>query len=120
MIGRLPRNLQRSLQGLLEPSARSDSGQNRGGFSEQTHGRAGYLAVVGGEVIVAAVDQTILTTAGVLSGWISTIVSVSAPLMGPDRMVDWVIGTRFLAKWVSGPSRAAISWRATSHVPGVS
>jgi hypothetical protein len=48
MIGRLPRNLQRSLQGLLEPSARSDSGQSRGGFSEQTHGRAGYLAVVGG------------------------------------------------------------------------
>jgi hypothetical protein len=34
--------------GRLEPSARSDSGQSRGGFSEQTHGRAGYLAVVGG------------------------------------------------------------------------
>jgi hypothetical protein len=31
-----------------EPSARSDSGQSRGGFSEQTHARAGNLAVVGG------------------------------------------------------------------------
>jgi hypothetical protein len=48
MIGRLPRNLLRSLQGLSEPSARSDSGQSRGGFSEQTHGRAGYFEVVGG------------------------------------------------------------------------
>jgi len=65
-------------------------------------------------VIVAAVGQTILTTAGMLSGWITSIVSVSAPLMGPeDRMVDWVTGTRFLAKWVPGPSGAAISWRAT-------
>ena len=68
-------------------------------------------------VIVAAVGQTILTTAGMLSGWITSIVSVSAPLMGPeDRMVDWVTGTRFLDKWVSGPSGAAISWRATSLV----
>jgi len=33
-----------------------------------------------------------------------------------ERMVDWVIGTRFLAKWVSGPSGAAIFWRATSLV----
>jgi hypothetical protein len=65
-----------------------------------------------GVVIVAAVGQAILTTAGMLSGRISAIVSVSAPLMGPeDGMVDWVTGTRFLAKWVSGPSRAAISWR---------
>jgi hypothetical protein len=64
-------------------------------------------------VIVADVGQTILTTAGVLSGWISSIVSVSAPLMWPeDRMVDWVTGTRFLDKWVSGPSGAAIFWRA--------
>ena len=66
-------------------------------------------------VIVAAVGQTILTTAGLLSGWISSIVSVSAPLM-EDRMVDWVTGTRFLDKWVSGPSGAAIFWRATSSV----
>jgi hypothetical protein len=44
-------------------------------------------------VIVAAVGQTILTTAGMLSGWITWIVSVSAPLMGPeDRMVDWSLG----------------------------
>ena len=68
-------------------------------------------------VIVAAVGQTILTTAGMLSGWITSIVSVSAPLMGPeDRMVDWVTGTRFLAKWVPGPSGAAISRRATTHL----
>ena len=61
-------------------------------------------------MIVAAVGQTILTTAGMLSGWIASIVSASAPLMGPDdRMVDWVTGTRFLDKWVSGPSGAAIS-----------
>jgi hypothetical protein len=47
-----------------------------------------------------------------LSGWMSWIVSVSAALMGPeDRMVDWVIGTRFLGKWVSGPSGAAIFYR---------
>ena len=53
-------------------------------------------------VIVVAVGQTILTTAGMLSGRISAIVSVSASLMVPeDRMVDWVTGTRFLAKWVS-------------------
>jgi hypothetical protein len=32
----------------LEPSARSDSGQIRGGFSEQAHGRAGYLEVADG------------------------------------------------------------------------
>jgi hypothetical protein len=33
-----------------------------------------------------------------LSGWMSSIVSVSAPLTGPeDKMVDWVTGTRFLA-----------------------
>src|SRR5215203_5698295 len=32
----------------LESAARSDSGQSRGGFSEQTHGRTGYLEVVGG------------------------------------------------------------------------
>jgi hypothetical protein len=31
-------------------------------------------------------------------------------------MVDWVTGTRFLAKWVSGPSGAVISGRATSLV----
>jgi hypothetical protein len=66
-------------------------------------------------VIVAAVGQTILTTPGMLSGWITSIVSVSAPLMGPeDRMVDWVTGTRFQDKWVAGPSGAAIFWRATS------
>jgi hypothetical protein len=29
--------------GRLEPSTRSGSGQTRGGFSEQTHGRAGYF-----------------------------------------------------------------------------
>ena len=47
-------------------------------------------------MIVAAVGQTILTTAGRLLGWIASIVSVSALLMRPeDRMVDWVIGTRF-------------------------
>jgi hypothetical protein len=47
-------------------------------------------------VIVAAVGQTIRTTAGMLSGWITSIVSVSTPSMGPeDRMVDWIIGTRF-------------------------
>jgi hypothetical protein len=34
-------------------------------------------------VIVAAVGRTILTTAGMLSGWITSIVSVSALLMGP-------------------------------------
>jgi hypothetical protein len=52
-----------------------------------------------------------------LSGRISAIVSVSASLMVPeDRMVDWVTGTRFLAKWVSGPSGAAIFWRAASLV----
>ena len=66
-------------------------------------------------MIVFAVGQTILTTAGMLSGWTSSIVSVSALLMVPeDRMVDWVTGTRFLDKWVSGPSGAAIFWRATS------
>ena len=32
----------------LEPSARSESGQIRGGFSEQTHSPAGYFEVVGG------------------------------------------------------------------------
>jgi hypothetical protein len=32
----------------LESSARADPGQSRGGFSEQTHGRAGYFEVVGG------------------------------------------------------------------------
>ena len=65
-------------------------------------------------VIVAAVGQTILTTAGLLSGWISSIVSVAAPLMGPeDRMVDWITGTRFLDK-CPRPVRAAIFWRATS------
>ena len=70
-------------------------------------------------VIVAALGQTILTTAGMLSGWISSTVSVSPPLMGPeDRMVDLATGTRFLDKWVSGPSGAAISWRATSLVWG--
>jgi hypothetical protein len=66
-------------------------------------------------VMVGAAGQTILTTAGMLSGWITSIVSVSAPLMGPeDRMVDLATGTRFLDKWVSGPSGAAIFWRATS------
>jgi hypothetical protein len=70
-------------------------------------------------VIVAAVGQTILTRAGMLSGWITSIVSVSAPFMEPeDRMVDWVTGTRFLDKWVSGPSGALIFWRATPLVPG--
>ena len=55
-------------------------------------------------MIVAVAGQTILTTAGMLCGWISSIVSVSAPLMVPeDRMVDWLTGTRFLDKWVSGP-----------------
>ena len=69
------------------------------------------------QVIVAALGQTILTTAGMLSGWISSTVSVSPPLMVPeDRMVDLATGTRFLDKWVSGPSGAAISWRATSLV----
>jgi hypothetical protein len=45
---RLPRSLQAVAPGRLEPSARSDSGQIRGGFSEQTHGPAGYFEVVGG------------------------------------------------------------------------
>ena len=68
-------------------------------------------------VIVVAVGQTILTTAGMLSGRISAIVSVSASLMVPeDRMVDLATGTRFLDKWVSGPSGAAIFWRAASLV----
>ena len=44
-------------RGWLEPSARSDSGKSRGGFSEQTHGRAGYFEVVGGVVIVAALGR---------------------------------------------------------------
>jgi hypothetical protein len=61
-------------------------------------------------VIVVAVGQTILTATGMRSGWISSIVSVSPRLMGPeDRMVDLATGTRFLDKWVSGPSGAAIS-----------
>jgi hypothetical protein len=52
-------------------------------------------------------------------GWITSIVSVSAPLIGrEDTMVDWVTGTRFLDKWVSGPSGAAIFWRATSLARG--
>jgi hypothetical protein len=68
-------------------------------------------------MIVAALGQTILTATGMRSGWISSTVSVSPPLMGPeDRMVDLATGTRFLDKWVSGPSGAAISWRATSLV----
>jgi hypothetical protein len=61
---RLPRSWQAALQGRSEPSARSDSGQSRGGFSEQTHGRAGYVEVVGGVVIIAALGQTILTATG--------------------------------------------------------
>jgi hypothetical protein len=115
-----PGACKRALGGRLEPSsARSDSGQSRGGLSEQTHGRASYFAVLGGVVIVGAVGQTILTTAGMLSGWISSIVSVSAPFTRPeDRMVDWVTGTRFLDKWVSGPSGAAIFWWATSLILG--
>jgi hypothetical protein len=48
VASRLPRSSQAALQGRLEPSARSDSGQSRGGFSEQTHGRASYFEVVGG------------------------------------------------------------------------
>jgi hypothetical protein len=68
-------------------------------------------------VIVAALGQTILTATGMRSGWISSTVSVSPPLIGPeDRMVDLATGTRFLDKWVSGPSGAAISGRATSLV----
>src|SRR5688500_1999035 len=70
-----------------------------------------------GVVIVAALGQTILTATGMRSGWISSTVSVSPPLIGPeDRMVDLATGTRFLDKWVSGPSGAAISRRATSLV----
>ena len=34
-------------------------------------------------VIVAAAGQTILTTAGMLSGWTSSMLIVSAPLIGP-------------------------------------
>jgi hypothetical protein len=101
----------------LEPSPRSHSGQSRGGFGEQTHRRAGYFEVVGGcgDRCRGGPDDS--DHAGMLSGWITSIVSVSAPLMGPeDRMVDWVTGTRFLDKWVSGPSGAAIFWRATSLV----
>jgi hypothetical protein len=61
-------------------------------------------------MIVAALGQTILTATGMRSGWISSTVSVSPPLIGPeDRMVDLATGTRFLDKWVSGPSGAAIS-----------
>jgi hypothetical protein len=62
------------------------------------------------------VGQVILTTAGMLSGWITSIVSVSAPLMVPE---DRVVATRFLDKWVSGPSGAAISWRATCLYVGL-
>jgi hypothetical protein len=70
-------------------------------------------------VIVAALGQTILTAASMRSGWISSTVSVSPRLIWPeDRMVDLATGTRFLDKWVSGPSGAAISWRATSLVWG--
>jgi hypothetical protein len=76
--------------------------------------RTGSAAEAPDKLIVAAVGQAILTTAGMLSGWNSSIVSVSAPVIGPeDRMVDWVTGTRFLDKWVSGPSGVAIFWRAT-------
>ena len=35
-------------------------------------------------VMVGAAGQTILTTVGMLLGWITSIVSVSAPLMGPE------------------------------------
>jgi hypothetical protein len=50
--------------------------------------------------VIAAAGQTILTTAGMLSGWITSIVSVSAPLIGPEaRMVDWIRG---LASYTSG------------------
>jgi hypothetical protein len=84
-----PRSLKAGAPGPLEPSARSDSGQSRGCFSKQTHGRAGYLEIGAGVVIVAAAGQTILNTAGMRSGWITSIVSVSAPLMEPeDRTVD--------------------------------
>ena len=55
-------------------------------------------------MIVAALGQTILTATGMRSGWISSTVSVSPPLMGPeDRMVDLATGTRFLDKWVLRP-----------------
>src|SRR5215208_4569466 len=103
-------------RGWLEPSARSDSGQSRGGFSEQTHGRAGYFEVVGGcgDRCCARPDDSDCHRHAV---GISSTVSVSPPLIGPeDRMVDLAAGTRFLDKWVSGPSGAAICWRATSLV----
>jgi hypothetical protein len=58
-------------------------------------------------VIVAALGQTILTATGMRSGWTSSTVSVSPPLMGPeDRMVDLATGTRFLDKWVFRPVRS--------------
>jgi hypothetical protein len=45
-------------------------------------------------VIVGAVGQTMRTTAGMESGWISSTVITSAPLMGPvDRVVDLVTGS---------------------------
>jgi hypothetical protein len=56
-------------------------------------------------VIIAAVGQMMRTTAGMLSGWISSMVMASAPLIGPpDRMVtgslgfrSWLVGSR--ARW---------------------
>ena len=113
----VPAARKRRSRGWLEPSARSDSGQSRGGFSEQTHGRTGYFEVVGGcgDRCRGRPDDS--DHGWPALGWISSIVSVSAPLMGPeDRMVAWITGTRFLDKWVSGPSGAAIFWRATSLV----
>ena len=74
-------------------------------------------------VIVAAVGPTILTTAGMRLGWISSVVSVLAPLMAPeDRMVDWVTGTRFLAaiafESLSGSAvRQLVVGRGSRHVP---
>jgi hypothetical protein len=42
-----------------------------------------------GSTMVGAAGQTMRTTGGWLSGWISSMVSVSAPLMGPwARVVD--------------------------------
>jgi hypothetical protein len=45
-------------------------------------------------VMVGAAGQTILTTVGMLLGWITSIVSVSAPLMGGRRTgwLTWPLG----------------------------
>jgi hypothetical protein len=118
-VGVVVAHTSRVAPGRLEPSARSDSGQSRGGFSEQTHGRAGYFEVVGGCGNYCRGGPDDSDHGGHAVGldyldreWIGALIRPE------DRMVDWVTGTRFLDKWVSGPSGAGIFWRATSLVLG--